>query len=221
MNLLREALGVAGRRNIALESEEDSIAAMTPEASDVVVMKGPLSDNYTEALNCLYAKDAATDPTAQPEPPAETGINVDPDAVVPAPGTAIEPEELTNIPEVTQVVLESQAQDAALVQSLHTALTPQDPPTEEYMTLYGVSETDIDQEDITEVTKLLAEASDPGNVTVMIDDQIPPAEDCTDADKAEAAKLSAGLEALTISMGGKVVKNWKGFTEHYKARRTK
>lgn len=226
MKSLNTLLGLKGRFDLAMESEEE-LANATSISDTSVVLTGPLADAYTSALDQVFAKDAegtgtVGDPSAVVEPTGETGMNVDGE-VAPQPGQVIEPDEegktnevvpaegdvasvgSTGTPEnaddvplnqeapiegegtseeapaevdaetqeeIKAIVLESQAQDAILLQSLHSSIVPEEPSDENFETVYAVDETKVDADDVIQVTELLKNAEDPETVTVLIDSEV-------------------------------------------------
>lgn len=230
-SFLRKALGLKHRGHLAVEELSGEEAGAPAE--DTVVMKGPLADNFSAALDAVYdkanpapAEGENGEPGTRTEPPAETGENVDPAAVAPTPGTEIDPVEAeTAIPEITQVVLESQAIDAAVVQAL-AAATTDEAPTDgtDYATLYAIDESQLKPENVVEVTQLLAQADDPENVSVLIADVLPeagaagvvaPTAEQAAAADAETEKLIVAVESVVVNMGGKV---YRSFGDYIKAR---
>lgn len=220
-SILRSALNLKHRFHLALEDDTGTAAVEAP-ADDTVVMKGPLSANYADALDAIYNKEVPLpvaadngDPTARTEPPAETGENVDPAAIVPTPGVELDPvEAATTIPEITQVVLESQAVDAAVVQALQAASTDEEEVQgQNYATFYAIDETQITPEKIVEVTTILSEAEHPDQVSVLIDDVLPADPTVTIVDGAanQTKELALGLESIVTAMGGKVYRTFGAY----------
>lgn len=247
-NLFSNALGLPSRFAVALESEED---VLNNSSGPQVVFTGPLSDVYTQALDQVMNKVSGDsqdngDPTVPNEPAQETGINVGSNDGQAQPGEEIEPVETSNQPDlVTKVVLESQAQDAMLLQSLHQSLTPQAPQDEEYETLFGVDETKVSPENIIEVAEILKNTENPETVSVLIDSElaedeevsleeegadvvkvegedesteevIEQAEAVQDKDQAPINPLAVSLENLVLGMGGKV---YHSFGEYLASRK--
>lgn len=211
MSLLRSALGLKPKGHLATESDNPEIQEGNDELA--VVMKGPLADVYTDALDKAYAK-VGGDPSVSSEPSSETGQNVESGQLQLQPGQTDEPVEAGVIPEVTKVVLESMAMDQAAMQVLHGAMADEEPKDEEYMTLFAVDQTDIGPQEVIDVTNILNDTDKPENVTVLIDSVVPPNVDGTEAsaeEKAEMQNMSVGLEHLVIGMGGKVVHSFKDF----------
>lgn len=87
------------------------------------------------------------------------------------------------------VSLESQAQDAVLLQTLHQAMTPQKPDDEEYEILYAVDENQINAENVIEVANLL-KTENPETVSVLIDSELP----CNDISEDVASDDAVSLE---------------------------
>jgi hypothetical protein len=215
---MRAALGLGNRGHLALESEEPEVV----ESDKLnVVMKGPLAAVYTDALDIAYSKELS-DPTAQEEPAAETGVNVDPEAEEKsAEAPNVDPEatvEATDEPveagtaaAVTAVVLESMANDAAAMQTLHDGMVEEVPAeATEFMTLYAVDQSEVAPADVINVTELLKDTDQPENVVVLIDSVVPPnaEEEPSAEEKAAADGMVTALESIVTSMGGKVVRNF-------------
>lgn len=210
MSLLREALGGKHRHHLAMEEQ-----LVTSDTDGTVLMKGPLANVYAAALDEVYNKEnPSSDPTAPPEPSAETGTNVPADATIPEPGTALEVTETTTIPEVTAIVLESQAMDAAVISALAAQATTEAPKNDtEYATLYAIDESQIDSVTTVEVTQMLAEADRPEDIAVLIDNVMPADEtvEVTDAQANKTEQMVIGLESLVKGLGGKVYRNFPDY----------
>ena len=157
----------------ALESADE-----TSSDEKSVVMKGPLAEVYTKALDIAYAKEAPTD---SDEP-----------------------------------VLESQAQDATLMQELARQLQSGDENTDEdYMTVYGVSKDAVSDKDIVDVTNDIASQERPADYVLILD----VAEQGNGQDNTSNMKmvnLNEALESIVTSYGGKVYSSLKQFARSRK-----
>jgi len=100
------------------------------------------------------------------------------------------------------VSLESQAQDAVLLQTLQHALTPQKPDDEEYEILYAVDETQINAENVIEVANLL-KTENPETVSVLIDSELPCNDISGDVASEDAVSLEdEGADAVVVKADG-------------------
>jgi hypothetical protein len=226
---LRNLLGTRRRHQLAFE-DYDVNAPATPATEDtLVVMKGPLADVYSEALGKVYDKEAPIeepkegDPAAEPKPSEETGFSVDTTNLQPAEGQTQETVEAAIVSEVGNIVLESQAIDAAVASSIASALSDDVPEGNDgYETLYAIDETQVTPAETKNVTELLAEAEHPENVTVLIDNVVPDAVLDPSAPLVTDTKdLSAALESIVVAMGGKVVHSFGDFVKARAARQAK
>lgn len=228
MTQLRALMGTRHRHHLAVEEIDTSTIAQSSEDA-TVVMKGPLADVYSAALSKVYDKDApladpAADPSAPPDPAtAPAGIPtdevaVDTSALVPAEGQTAETVEAAIVSEVGSIVLESQAIDAAVAQSLAAAMSDEVPADGvQYETLYAIDETQVQPADVQDVTAILAQADKPENVTVLIDNVVPDEViDVSNPDIVAHKELALGLESIVVAMGGKVV---RGFPAYLASRR--
>lgn len=87
---------------------------------------------------------------------------------------------------VESIVMESQAQDAVLLQSLHSSIVPEEPSDEEFETVYAVDQTKVGADDVIEVTELLKNSEDPEKVTVLIDSEVASGEDVANVTPPES-----------------------------------
>lgn len=217
-NQLRSLLGTKSRFHLAVEELDPTTTANPPSTEDTtVVMKGPLADVYSEALAKVYDKDApiegatAGDPAAQPEPTAETGAVVDTDGLQPKQAPELTPVEAETGANIEKVILESQAIDAAVAQSIATAISDEAPTDgTDFETIYAIDETQVTPQTVVDVTNTLAEAENPETVTVMVDDVIPDsvADAMPEAQLAQQKELILGLEHMVTGMGGKFVRGF-------------
>lgn len=157
----------------ALEAYDGSATGGEDDGKDFIVMKGPLSELYTEALNKVYAK---------------------PDAI-------------------TGVATESQANDAMMMQALASDINNQSGEENDgsggQTTVYGVSATDLDNEDFTDITK---EFEGEDKLVVIIDGVQPGPNSPEDSIPAERAELmSAALESYVKANGGVVYRSLQEF----------
>lgn len=231
MSNLRNLLGTRHRHHLALEGIEQApvMGEAAPATEDTtVVMKGPLADVYSDALGKVYDKEnpieQAGDPAAPAEPGAETGVEVDTSNLQPAEGQTQETVEAAIVSEVGNIVLESQAIDAAVASSIASSISDE-PPSDNagYETLYAVDETQVTPETVQDVTEVLAATDKPENVTVLIDNVVPDAMlDPTNPTVSEkTSEMAVALESLVVAMGGKVVHSYGAFVKARAERRTK
>lgn len=224
MSNLRNLLGTRHRHHLALE-DIDANAPATPATEDTtVVMKGPLADVYSDALSKVYDKETPVeDPTATPpadgetppEPAAEEEPKVDTTNLVPAEGQTQETVEAAIVSEVGNIVLESQAIDAAVASGVAAAMAEEEPADgSAYETLYAIDETQVAPSDVQDVTALLAQADKPENVTVLIDNVVPDGLIDETAPTVTAAKeMAVALESIVVALGGNVVHSFGDFVK--------
>ncbi len=140
-----------------------------------VLIKGPLSEVYTQSLNIAYAKEPIANETS-----AE-------------PGTA----------------MESQAQDAMLLQKLMTSITP-DPSTDEnYVTLYAVDKDNVTDDDIIKMTQTLADSktndSNVDDFVLIMDATQPGPNSQVSGEPTERyVNLAAAMESIATAHGVRV-----------------
>lgn len=178
------------RKTLALENDE----AIT-ETEPTIVMKGPLSDVYTQALDIAYAKE---DPTGASEvtPPTDP------------------------MPEVGGVVaaLESQQIDVAMMQKLANAMISGDnAPTNNVQTVYGVSQNDLNEDKVVEVTQEVAGQPENAPDFILIVDGTQPGanSESASAPTERLELLSTAIESIVLANGGKV---FHSFPEFIKSR---
>jgi DNA-directed RNA polymerase subunit F len=224
---LRKLFGTRSRHHLAMEEFDPNVT--TPASEDTtVVMKGPLADVYSEALLKTLDKNAppeapAADGAAAPaegeaaaapvdgeEPKAE----VDTSNLKPAEGETEETVEAAIVSEVGNIVLESQAIDAAVASSLANSIADEAPQDNAgYETLYAIDETQVTPETVKDVTEILAEAEHPENVTVLIDDVVP--DQVLDSESptvvSNSPELAIAMESMVVALGGKVVHSFKDY----------
>lgn len=226
---LRTLLGTRRRHQLAFEDYDPTTAATPATEDTLVVMKGPLADVYSEALAKVYDKEQPIeapkegDPAAEPKPESETGFSVDTTNLQPAEGQTQETVEAAIVSEVGNIVLESQAIDAAVAASIASALSDEAPADNDgYETLYAIDETQVTPAETVNVTELLAEADKPENVTVLIDNVVPDAVlDPTSPTVTDTKDLTAALESMVIAMGGNVVRSFGDYVKARAARQAK
>lgn len=231
---LRALLGTRHRYHLAVEEIENAPEGAASNEDTTVVMKGPLADVYSEALGKMLDKNAppegntegASSEEGQPNdgqgaPADPTAAAVDTTNLTPAAAPEQTTVETAVASEVGTIVLESQAIDAAVAQSLAAAIADEAPAdSDNYETLYAVDQTQVSPTDVKDVTAILAEADKPESVTVLIDNVVPESaiEEGQAAEVAAAKELAVTLESVVIGLGGKVVHSFK---DYFEARRTK
>lgn len=255
MSSLRKALGLKPRGHVALESEE--IEGQLPEfegpEDDIQVMiKGPLSDVYTNALDQVYAKESndqdpapdkrekatAAGPDDEPEAIESSGDGkvkeggkgvgdgeANGDAALGDVALAMVEQDKEVAKAVEKIVMESMVNDAAVMSALQGNVSTEQPPSEEYMTLYAVDQTDVEPADVIEVTEMLANSENPENITVLIDSVTPP-NDSGEASPEEQAVMAqeqsaavVALEACVHAFGGKVVRSFPEYLASLKKKK--
>lgn len=163
----------------ALEAYDATSTGGEGEGKDFIVMKGPLSELYTEALNKVYAK---------------------PDAL-------------------TGVATESQANDAMMMQALANDVSNQGDQTDDTggaTTVYGVSATDLDNENFTDISK---EFEGDDKFVLIIDGVQPGANSPDDSIPVERGELlTSAMESFVKANGGEVYHSLQEFAN---ARATK
>jgi hypothetical protein len=214
-SLLRALLGTSHRHHLALEDIEVPVATAPTTEDTTVVMKGPLADVYSDALLKTLDKDAPVDDgSGAPANPDATVV--DTTGLTPAAAPEQNTVEAAVVSEVGSIVLESQAIDAAVAQSLAESVTTEEPAEgTSYETLYAIDQTQVSPEDVKDVTAILADADKPENVTVLIDNVVPEGmiEESQQAEVAAAKELSVAMESMVTALGGKVVHSFKEFVE--------
>lgn len=217
-SLMRALLGTGNRFAISNEEITNCVVDGTPSTEDTtVVMKGPLADVYSDALMKTLDKDNPLTNDGQGAPAEPDAAAVDTTALTANVAEEQNTVETAIASSVGSIVLESQAIDAVVSQSLAEALADEAPadPNAAFETIYAIDETQVNRETVKDVTAILAEAENPDSVTVLIDNVVPPgAIEQSDADQIAAAKeLSIGLESIVVGMGGKVVHSYKELLE--------
>lgn len=178
-----------------------------------IVVKGPLSDVYTQALNVAYKKD-------------ETGTTLMDDKGQPVPITV---EEATAIqaevsdagnPTAVAAALESAAIDVMVAQQLAEGMAPPE-PTDAFQTVYGVAKDAVNNETIVEVSQELVEADDASSVAIIIDEAAvdPNSTAQTGLPEQQVEVITAALECLAEAHGAKVYRSLKEFAQSRKSRR--
>lgn len=160
-----------------------------------VMMKGPLADTYTQALDLAYSK---IDPaTGQPIGMLVAGNeNLNSTAIVDTPVT----------PVPASPALESEQQEEQLLMDLKTNLAPATGmgEGETFLTIYGVDKDDIQPEHIIEITELAANPRIGDKLLVVADATQPSADGRASKGSDKIVNLSKALEAITEAYGVKV-----------------
>jgi hypothetical protein len=215
MTTMRNLFGTRHRHHLAMEDYDP--AATTPATEDTtVVMKGPLADVYSEALLKTQDKSAPAEGVpAEGDPNStEPKAEVDTTNLQPAAGETQETVEAAIVSEVGNIVLESQAIDAAVASSLANSIADEAPQDNAgYETLYAIDETQVTPDSVKDVTQILAEADKPENVTVLIDDVVP--DEVLDSESptviSNSGELAVALESMVTALGGNVVHSFKDY----------
>jgi len=149
----------------------------------VVVMKGPLSQQYTDALNAVYAKEPNTNADGQQE---NVGI------------------------ESQQIDATLARRLSNTTNALKTEVVP---PTSTFQTVYGVGRDELTENTIVDITKDLADGADRGDDAysdyIVIIDATAPGANGSGATAPETrvksiGELEAAIECLVAAHGGKV-----------------
>lgn len=154
-----------------------------------VVMKGPLAEVMTKALNITYAKD---DPaTGQSQVDEATG------EVKPA--------------------LESQQQEVSLIQQLINSATASEAPMEHGVQVYGISRDDFNQQHLDEITLDLAndvnEEASPDYVVIVDGTRPSTNSEVAGVPEETLVKLESRAEAITKALGGRFYRSLEEFVE--------
>ena len=220
MSLLRRSLesyDTTPTNNVPMANVNDGV-------NQTIVMKGPLSEIYTKALNMAYAK---TDKLTQRVEPVEDRTIV-PDTktngMAPPASPMLEPVALEDLGPHTERIkklvaaLESQQIDATLMEKLSKTLTAAEEPvapTDSFQTIYGVSRDNLNDSDLVEVTKEIAVTPKNENSEYFVvidrtgsDDETP--------DKI--VQLGNAMETVVNVFGGKVFHSLEEYV-HYQATR--
>lgn len=170
---------------------EDSESSPNPEEQAQIIMKGPLADIYTQALDVALAKEA--DPAAGSDVPAVTEV-------------------------VT--ALETQQMDATLMNGLAKLLNAQGadgaPETSTKEVVYSVGAASVSEDDVVEVAKDLV-ATDGGDFVLIVDGTAPSVNG--EAGGAAPVERGAALECMVNSFGGKVYHSFGEWLKSKPARR--
>lgn len=156
------------------------------------------------------------EPAAEPAAPVEGEPAAEPAGEEPTVDDLTE-EEKEALPEVSEMVLESQAIDAAMISALAANSTVNAPKNEvEYQTLYAIDQSQVDQAAVVEVTKILAEADNPENVSILIDDVVPENTLVPPSDEQvqQAEQLASAMESIAIAHGAKVFRKFGDYVSN-------
>lgn len=175
------------RRALATEDQESS---PNPSEQAAIVMKGPLADVYSQALDVAYAKEQP------PEAPSEA---------VTAVAAALESQQMDA--EILQEIKE-------MANSKH------EPQAQPPVVVYGVGHDAVTDEVVVQVVQELAAATEDDsadhNFVFIVDSTVPTTHGTGSAAPVEVyADLPAALESIVTAAGGKV---YHSFAEYIKAR---
>lgn len=173
------------RRALATEDIE---AEANTETGGTVLMKGPLSEVFTKALDIAYANDKV-----------ENGEDV-------ALESLSKNERL-----VRRIKMESQQMDVAIMQKLSNALNGND--TQNVQTVYGVSKDDVTDETIVDVTTELANVTEEGDFILVID-AVGNGEGSTPTEKV--VELTNALECMVTAHGFNVFHSFSDYVRSNK-----
>jgi len=179
--------------------ENDVLETPPADPSEkTVVMKGPLSEVYAQALNIAYANKPAPSnegTTGETAPPAV-------DTVAPV------------------VATESEAIDAALMEKLAQSMnTSDEPPTDNFQTVYGVAKDAVDEDTIIQVTTDLATVAKDSNqndYAIIIDGSVPGNNGDTGGETQRAIQLTSALESIAAANNIPVYRSLKEFAHSRK-----
>lgn len=174
--------------NLALE-------ATAPEAAQPVIeMRGPLAEVFRKALDVAYAKkDTVTGEDTVGQEEGKTAV--------PA-GEKVEG---------AVVATESQANDALLLAHMHSLLVEhgadagdeEDGSPSAVLTVYGVSEGDLSQDTVVDITKELANKA-PERDFVMILDSSQGDGGSNHGTDERFVRLESALEQMVLAHGGRI-----------------
>ena len=179
--------------------EDNSEAEQTDKT---ILMKGPLAEIYTNALDIAYAKNP------------ETGERVVDEAGKPV---MAEPPEPTATQDAGNIAQETEAIDVMMAQQLARAMAAQDAkPTDSFQTVYGVSKDNVDDDVVVDVTKEIVNQPENSEFILIMDGTQPSANGSNASVPQERMErmdmLTSALEAIVEVHGGKVYKSLKEFT---------
>lgn len=163
---------------LALEEENQ-------QEDKTIVMKGPLAEVYTKALDVAYAK---------------------PDTVT----NEVALESMTTLG--FKVSLETQQMDMNTVHKLVEMLSPDEEEGSDEMTVYGVGKDDITPEIVVEIGQELADAKKDNNTNdfILVVDGASTPDGSTEQRYID---LPAALESMVTNFGGRVFHNLADFAK--------
>lgn len=177
--------------------EGDDLANRDPQTT--IVMKGPLSESFTQALNMHLKKE---DPIETPVDPAAVGT--------PANGEAAP-------------AMESQMQEVTIMQNLiskmnhHGAVEPGKdtglPRRGAEVKIWGVSKDELNNDRIVEVASSIREEDDPADFVVVVDETKPGNMETGGESRNRIEALNTTMESIVTSLGGRYFKSLKAAVE--------
>lgn len=177
-------------------AQEDYEASPNPSEEASIVMRGPLADAYTKALNLVYANDAS----AGTSEPGEATPNAPTETPVP------------EIDAAKQTLgLESLESDALIMRSMMARMAFEPPEKEKpRQTVYAVTQKDVTPQIVKEVVTELADSSDRQDEFILIIDgtQAGPNSQNVSEPTDTVKTLCASLEQLVVTMGGQSYHNF-------------
>ncbi|MNU19638.1 hypothetical protein D3C71_78700 [compost metagenome] len=196
---------------LALEDGETQ-----PADQKEIVMQGPLAEVYAKALDVVYAKpDALTDETVfggdknqDANEPTANSTEAAADKAHDAGGVAATDQTGTDI-----VAQETQANDALTAQAVAAQSAPREEAPSADITIYGVSQVDVTEGTVSEVTKQITERK-PGSEYILILDATQPGPNgSVGAGGERAIDLNAALETVASCLGAKVYPSLEAYCE--------
>jgi hypothetical protein len=193
------------------------------DGKELMELKGPLSEVFSQALNQVYARPDT--PSVEPDAVDASGAAGSKEPVVRA--TVHNGTEDTGADSTQSQALESQANDAlALAQLINNVeLAGTDAQSGGAgTTVYGVSAADVKPEDIVEVSQDLAQrgqhGTGPDNYVVVMDATQPSVNGSDNSNpEPRVVELGQALEALVHAYGSRVYPSLESFAKDWLARR--
>ena len=195
---------------LALEDGETK-----PAAQKEVVMQGPLAEVYAKALDVVYAKpDVVTEETVfggDKNQAQDSTADQKQDAAEAAHDAGGVKADDTSGTEV--IAQETQANDALTAQAIAAQNAPREeaPPAE--VTIYGVTQNEVNDATVAEVTKQITEKK-PGSEFVLILDATQPGPNGAVSNPTERTlDLNKALETVAVCLGAKVYPSLEAYCE--------
>lgn len=115
-----------------------------------------------------------------------------------------------------QPAMETQAMDAEIARQIVSQLVQADAAPATASTVYGVSESSVQENDVVNVTKELASAENPEKFVLVIDGTAPTTRSAQDTAPVERVEiLRTALECLVEAHGGKVYRSLPDYVRSF------